>query len=279
MKLFRFAAAGAVALLAWGCLLTPGRFDASLDVRRDGRFTYRYVGEMVFVSPGSAMAELAAEDEPFKPEDQICGGGGSDEDDSDAIRDCTPEEIEEKRKEYEEGRAARLEKKKQEAEMAKAMLGGIDPSDPQTMDEFARRLQGHVGWKSVRHKANGVFDVEYELTGRLDHDFVFPMFPEIDYVFPFVKIARLQGNKVRIVAPAFVQANDALKAMGGAMQTQTGGAAAFLKKTEGTFAITTDGDVLTNNTRDGATPAPNGRVLKWTVGPLDSNKPEALLQL
>jgi hypothetical protein len=278
MKLFRIVAAGAVALLAWGCLLTPGRFESSLDLRRDGSFTYRYAGEVVFVSPGSTMSDIAAEDPPFDPDDQVCSG---DEDDPDAIRDCTPEEIAAKRKEHEEGAAARQEKKKQEAEMAKAMVGGMDPSDPKTMDEFARRLQGHAGWKSVRHKGNGVFDVQYELSARLDHDFVYPVFPEIEYIIPFVKVVRLTGNRVRIVAPAFVQAQDGgFKAMGAAMQGQgSGGAGTLLKKPEGNFTLTTDGEVLTNNTREGPARAPNGRMLKWTIGPLDSVKPEALIQL
>ncbi|QAY75412.1 hypothetical protein [Sphingosinicella sp. BN140058] len=283
MMLFRIAAAGALALLAAACLLTPGRFDAALDVRRDGSFSYRYAGEMIFVSPGSAAAAAAAEEEPFKPEDQICtGAGGDDASDAagDEARECTAEELAEKRKEYEDGRAERLAKKKQEGEIAKQMFGGMDPSDPKTMEEFARRLQGNAGWKSVRHKGNGVFDVQYELSGRLDHDFVFPVFPEVDMVIPFVKVGRLTGNRVKIVAPAFVQSADGgLKALGAAMQGQSGAAEAGLKKPEGTFTLTTDGEILTNNTREGPSRQGTGRTLEWTIGPLDTNRPEALLQL
>ncbi|TFI58646.1 hypothetical protein E2493_08345 [Sphingomonas parva] len=283
MKLVRIAAAAAVALLAWGCLLTPGRFDAALSVRRDGSFTYRYTGELVFVSPGSAAAGIASEDEPFKPEDQVCY-----ENEDDVLgdtHDCTPAEIEQKRKEYEEGRADRLAEKKKQAEMTKAMLGGIDPSDPKTMEEFARRLQGHAGWKRVQHKANGVFDVDYELSGRLDHDFVFPVFPEIDMIIPFVKVVRLSGNRIRVLAPAFVQPKEGgWQGMGSAMQGAVGaqakGAAeSWMKKPEGTFTLTTDAEILTNNTREGPARAAAGRSLTWTVGPLDASKPEALLQL
>ncbi|PSJ40809.1 hypothetical protein [Allosphingosinicella deserti] len=291
MKLFRIVAAGALALLAAACLLTPGRFDASLDVRKDGSFTYKYAGELVFVSPGSAAAAAATEEEPFDPEGQICTGAAADDSleaeadaeadaASDEPRDCTPAELAEKRKEYEAGAAERAAKKKQEAEVAKQMFGGMDPSDPKTMEEFARRLQGNAGWKSVRHKGNGVFDVQYELSGRLDHDFVFPVFPEVDMVIPFVKVGRPSGNRVRIVAPAFVQSSDGgLKALGAAMQGQAGGADAALKKPEGTFTLTTDSEILTNNTRDGPARSTTGKTLKWTVGPLDTNRPEALLQL
>lgn len=280
MKLFRIAAVGTVALLAWGCLLTPGKFDASLDLRRDGRFTYRYTGEMVFVTPGSAMADVAgSDDDKFDPDAQICSGESSDDEDAIDIRDCTPAEIEQKRKEHEEGREARVAEKKKNAEMMKAMMGGIDTADPKTMDEFGRRLQGHAGWKRVQHKGHGVFDVDYELSGRLDHDLVFPVFPDVDFVIPFVKVVRLTGNRVRVVAPAFVQSQDnSFKALGAAMQSQKGAGEALMRKPEGNFTITSDAEVLTNNTRDGPSRVATGRLLRWNVGPLDTARPEALFQ-
>jgi len=104
-------------------------------------------------------------------------------------------------------------------------------------------------------------------------------------IIPFVKVVRLSGNRVRVLAPAFVQPKEGGwqgfgTAMQGAVAPQAKGAAeTWLKKPEGTFTLTTDAEVLTNNTRDGPTRAPAGRQLKWMVGPLDAAKPEALLQL
>ena len=282
MKLVRIAAVAALALLAWGCLLTPGRFDAALSLKRDGSFTYRYTGELIFVSAGSAMAaETSSDDPPFDAEAQICHDG--DDADPGDPRECTADEIARLRKDYENGREERIAQKKREAETAKAMLGGIDPSDPKTMAEFARRLQGQAGWKRVQHKGNGVFDVDYELSGRIDHDYVFPVFPEVDLIVPFVKVVRLTGNRVRVVAPAFVQPQEGgLKGLGAAMQggvPGAGGGDSWMKKPEGTFTVTTDAEIVTNNTHDGPVRTPTGRTLKWTVGPLDTARPEALLQL
>ena len=281
MKIFRIAAAGAIALLTWGCFLSPGKFDASLDLRRNGSFRYTYAGEMILAVPG-AGGEAA--DPPFDPEGQVCTGpsdGATGADDAEDIfgesRDCTPAEIEEKRKEWEAGRAERIAGKKRDAEMARSMFGGIDPADTRTMDEFARRLQGQSGFRRIQHKGNGIFDVEYELSGRLDHDFVFPVFPDVDLVLPFVKVHRLTGNRVRIVAPAFVQQQEGFKGMGGMFAGDKPGAT--LPRPQGNFTITTDAQILTNNTQDGPTGGAAARVLKWVIGPLDNKKPEALLQL
>ncbi|HEY0625143.1 MAG TPA: hypothetical protein VGD10_00260 [Allosphingosinicella sp.] len=282
MRLFRTLAAAALGLLASGCLLTPGKFDAGLTVRKDGTFTYRYTGEIVLLTGHTMMAMASAADDKFQPEDQVCWDEAADDAEPET-RDCTDQEIEAERKKWEEGKDERAEEKKREAAMMKAMLGGIDPTDPKTMDEFAQRLQGYEGWKSVTHKGNGLFDIQYEVTGRLDHDFVYPVFPGVDYLIPFVQVTRRTGDKVRIAAPAFIEGNEgslsaatvssAMQGMGEMMKPGT------LKKPEGTFTVTTDAEILTNNTNDGPAKAGTMRVLKWVVGPLDSKKPEALLQL
>jgi hypothetical protein len=43
-----------VCALLTGCFFSPGRFVSELDIRRDGRFTYSYVGEIIFLSPPQA---------------------------------------------------------------------------------------------------------------------------------------------------------------------------------------------------------------------------------
>jgi hypothetical protein len=159
------------------------------------------------------------------------------------------------------------------------MFGGLDPADMKTMDEFARRLQGHSGFSRVQHKGKGVFDVQYALSGRLDHDFVFPVFPDVEFVIPFVKVSRLSGNRVRVTAPAFVQAQEGFKGMGTMFQGAGDKGASPAKKPEGSFTVTTDAEIVTNNTQDGPVRDPRGRTMKWVIGPLDAKKPETLLQL
>jgi hypothetical protein len=282
MKFVRIAALGALVLLS-GCLLTPGKFDAALTVRKDGSFTYHYTGEIVLMT-GQSFADLGAgpAEEAFDPATQVCTDEGMSGDLEAVARECTAAEIETKRKEWEAGKADRARDKKAEDERTRAMFGGMDVSDPKTMDDFARRLQGYEGWKRVVHKGKGVFEVDYEVSARLDHDFVFPVFPTIDFIIPFVEVNRAVGGKVRISAPAFVQGSDSsLRAFagnqGGSMGGGTGG---DLPRPQGRFTVTTDAEVLTNNTQEGPAPGAGGtRVLTWTVGPLDAKKPEALLQL
>ena len=54
--------AGALALSA--CLLTPGRFTSALDIRKDGRFSFSYSGEIRML----ALSKLAEKDAATKAE-------------------------------------------------------------------------------------------------------------------------------------------------------------------------------------------------------------------
>ena len=196
-------------------------------------------------------------------------------------RPCTAEELAQRRRDWERNMAADRSGRDREREQMKAMLGGIDPSDPATMTEFATRLQGQGGWKKVVHKGEGLFEVDYEISGRLDHDFVFPVFDRIEFIMPFVQAARLGPDRIRVTAPAFV------KPGGDWMGMSPAGAAAMMgrerrwpfREAEGTFTLVTDAEILTNNTRDGPSSEGGTRTLRWTVSPLDRARPEALLKL
>jgi hypothetical protein len=284
MKIARLAAAGATALLLWGCFLTPGRFDAALDLRRDGSFSYRYEGEVLLLTPQGAMA-MAAEAETFDPKAQRCTDAAEDAEEdaleTGADRACTPAEIETRRQEWEKRQA----EQKAQMETMRGFFGGLDPNDPATVAEFTRRLTTYQGWKRVVHKGNGLFDVLYEMKGRTDRDFVFPVFPEIDVVVPFVRISRRADGALRVDAPAFAQNEEAMSGAGlgavmAAQAASKGGTPPAYRRPEGRFTITTDGEVLTNNTENGASAGAAGaRQLRWTVGPLDKKKPEALIRL
>jgi hypothetical protein len=199
-------------------------------------------------------------------------------------RKCTAAELEEKRRNWERMRAERREREERESAAMKAMFGGIDPSDPKTMDEFARRLQGQGGWRRIVHKGSGVFEVDYQVSGRLDHDFVFPVFDGVDAIIPFVQAVQRGGGKIRVTAPAFVKPGGGdrmgMSAFGAAAMMGEGGRNPWpFKSPEGSFTLTTDGEFLTNNTRDGPTVQGASKSLRWTITPLDTAKPEALIQL
>jgi hypothetical protein len=51
MKIVRFALALAAPLLLVSCILSPGRFTSTLDIKKDRSFTFTYVGEVIVNDP------------------------------------------------------------------------------------------------------------------------------------------------------------------------------------------------------------------------------------
>ena len=102
--------------------------------------------------------------------------------------------------------------------------------------------------------------------------------PDNDFLIPFVAIRRRADGSVLVTAPAFTGGAGPLGARAGAA------AAGAMKegpvsKAQGRFTITTNGEVLTNNSEDGAAPHALGRQIRWDVGSGSTKIPEALIKL
>ena len=67
------------------------------------------------------------------------------------------------------------QRKKRDAESMKAMFGGLDPADPKAAEELAARLRRQAGWRKVTYRGDGLYEVEFAITGQLSHDFIFPV--------------------------------------------------------------------------------------------------------
>ena len=279
----RLAGAGfvvAIALVLSGCLLWPGKFASTLDLRKGGAFTYTYDGEIHLMAL-SKLAQMGnqATSEEFTPE--TCYTDEIEE------RDCTDEELAEQKTAWEEGAAERAQKKAQEAESMRAMLGGIDPADPAAADELAAKLRRQAGWKRVDHKGDGLFDVSFALTGRIDHDFQFPTMEGFPMVNVFVAVTRRADGTVRIDAPGFAPQSSGnpfqgmMAGMGGMPMPDGKGGEKMpaMPRIDGTFTITTDGEILANNTDEGPKPAANGRALGWTINARTKSAPTALVRI
>jgi hypothetical protein len=52
-----------------------------------------------------------------------------------------------------------------------------------------------------------------------------------------------------------------------------------VSKAQGRFTVITDGEILTNNSEDGASPHPIGRQVHWDVSPASNKIPETLIRL
>lgn len=263
------------ALLA-GCLLTPGKFVSQLDIRKAGTFSFTYDGEIHLLAL-SKLAQMGnAAQAEFSPE--ACY-----DDDSFEERECTEEEIAGQREAWEAAAEARAAEKAREAETTRAMFGGIDPADPAAADELAERLRRQAGWKSVEFKGDGLFEVSFAIAGRLDHDFVFPTIERFPMTNAFVQVVRREGGTVRIDAPGFtaLQGSGPLTGMmaGMAKPGGEGSDVPRLPELDGTFAVTTDGEILANNTDEGPQATAGGNALEWKVNRRTTVAPTALVRL
>ena len=269
----RFAVA-LLCLLAAGCFLLPGKFTSELTVRRDGTFAFTYQGDMHVL----ALSKLAQDemDQEAKFEPQTCYV-----DDTGDERPCKADELATQRSDWESGQEASKAKKKQDAEMARQMLGGIDPSDPRAAEELAERMRKQAGWKSVTYAGDGKYVVDFAIAGRLDHDFSFPSLERVPMLTPFVAIYRRTDGTVRIDAPAYSASASGgpvgrmMQGMGADKATPQG-----MPELDGSFAIVTDGEILANNTDDGPQAgAAATRRLAWKITPRTATAPTALIRL
>ncbi len=279
MKLRAVALAGASALMVSGCFLSPGQFTSQLELMRDGSFAYTYDGEIQMLAL-SKLAELGSKvDDEFEPE---CW-----DEDFDA-RECTSAEAAEQKREWESEAADRRAKKQREAEQMKAFLGGIDPSNPEAARELADKLSRQRGWNEVEYKGDGLFDVDFAISGELTHDFTFPTIEKFAMANSFVTVILRDEGQVRIDAPGF-----AAQGGGNPMQGMMAGMAGLagmeeagdgedgtpprIVVAEGRFSIVTDGRILANNTDEGPQAHSKGEALAWDITPRTEQAPTALI--
>ncbi|UIP06130.1 hypothetical protein LY632_10545 [Erythrobacter sp. SDW2] len=335
-KMSAVAMLGAAALILTGCMLAPGKFTSELELQRDGRFTYRYDGEIYLL----AMSQLAKASQRFGDEEnefiaQPCydeSWEGEDkveppadeapaaelfavpmaayipaepviiapdvaeeavEDYEDGYtfteRECTEEELAEQRADYDERMELRKKQAEQQAQMMNLFFGGLDPSDPESADELVKRLKRQRGWKSVEHLGNGKFQVSFELTGTMGHDFVFPTFERFPMNNFLLTAAVREPGTIRIDAPGFA-VQGAEGPMGGMMSGMLGVMQIFgdekdkagledLPELDGTFAIITNGRIMANNTDEGPADVDGMQRLEWTINPRTRTAPMALIAL
>ena len=270
-------------LLLTGCLLSPGKFASQLLLMKDGSFSYSYKGEIQMLAL-SKLAEMGAKGEDTFTATECYEDNGED------LRECTASEIAAQKAEWEANAGIRRAKREEEAAQMKMMMGGIDPSSPEAAQEFADTLARQKGWKSVVHRGDGLFDVDFSISGQLTHDFTFPTIEKMPVGTSFVTVILREDGKVRIDASGF-----AAQGAGNPMQGMMGGmmglaqmdadknagedGAPKLVLPEGTFTIVTNGSILANNTDEGPAASAAGQVLRWDITPRTERAPTALIDL
>jgi len=286
------AVAGAAMLLT-GCLWGPGKFASDLALKKDGSFTLEYRGEIVLQLPpeenrgaffapwndkmATCYKDGRAVSNPFATMVESPPASASPTTKSGPqARPCTGAEIAKLKAEHEQrAKDASARSRKQKEEMARAFgLPGVDDASSR---EFAAKLMKYEGWRSVVYRGEGVFEVDYRFSGRATQDFLFPALPDNDLLIPFIAIRRRSDGTVLVTAPAMTGANGPLGIRAGT--AMYGGEGMPASRAQGRFAISTDGEILTNNSEDGAVARQDGRQLVWMVGPSSKKIPEALIRL
>ncbi len=282
----RFAAAlvaSAGALLLSACLILPGKFAATLDLRKDGHFTYTYKGDIVVLGL-TRMAEMAMAQKAkatFTPSPCY-------KDDGETERACTAAETAAQKKDWEAEQVAKAAKDARDHEMIVKVLGGVDPNDPKSAAEIAARLSGQAGFKRVAYLGNGRYDVDYAISGVLTYDYAFPTIERMPQVVPFIVLNKRANGEVRIDSPLMQQAAMAMPGgnaaqvfaqMYGGKDGKPVGAMKDFPVVDGHFTLTTDGVVLSNNTEHGAKTVPGGKQLDWDINFFTAISPMALVGL
>jgi hypothetical protein len=301
-NIVRAVGVAVAALSLSGCFLVPGKFVADVDIRKVGDFNVAYKGEVLFQMPDDMFGGKSAA-KPWNDAFATCYASGrtstdefataemraSSADDSSAHADedadqrevvCTAKQIAAMRAEYNETKKAAADKQAKEADNV-AQLFGFAGAGDEANQKFAATLMKYEGWKSVIYRGKGVFDVDYRYAGKLTHDFIFPIFPKTDIIIPFVMIRKRADGAIAVSAPGLV--GGGMKAL--ASRAKSLGQAVGSKdmpeapSTQGVLTITTDGEVLSNNTEDGPATVPTGKALKWEVSPVTERLPEALIKV
>ncbi|MET0249449.1 MAG: hypothetical protein ABW164_06940 [Sphingobium sp.] len=241
--MFRAAALLAVIGLLSACLVTPGKFTSTLDIRADGRFSFTYVGEVIASDADGAKAGKTP------PLDDGAVPGQESAYLSSALL-------------------------WEEAGATENAFDANGAPDEKRMHAIAEALRKEKGFRAARYVGDRRFEIDYAISGRLDHGFVFPFNLDAQIVLPFVAVELRGQDRVRVRAPGFSNGMD--HSQGVAMGGMDADAAARL---DGSFTLTTDAEIISQNEEDGVSDGPDGRTIRWRVTSLTSDAPAATLKL
>ena len=304
MKILRTLSVLAASTMLSGCFLVPGKFGADVDIRKAGDFTVAYKGEIVFQMPDDFMGSKVKPkpwddafatcyasgrtmtDEYASAETHESAIKGSEEGSIDGQDDdsrevaCSAKQVAELRKTYEKDKAEAAAKMADDSDKMAQMFGFSGSSD-EANHKFAAALMKYDGWKNVTYRGKGKFDVDYRYSGKLTHDYVFPIFPKMDMIFPFIMVRKRADGAVMVTAPSLI--GGGMKALAGRakMLGDLSGSKDIPQspQTQGLFTVTTDGEILSNNSEDGPSADPKGKKVVWDVNPMTDRLPEVFIKI
>jgi len=229
------------------CLFTPGKFDSTLTIHKDRTFTFTYKGEVVAIDLkglGDGMGDMKV----------------TPHEDGDDKTEAKPEDGDAPEKTPAETAAEEARKKA--------------AKDAEYRD-LAVQLAKEAGYRSVEYRGDGLFYVDYAISGTLTHNFVYPFNEDAAMVFPWVAIELRGKDNVRVKAPGYAKQDTSQMGMGMPLGDQGEGAS----KLSGTFTLTTDAQVISQNNEEGAETVGSNTVITWKVSPRTKDAPMAVLKV
>lgn len=244
---FRAAAVVMIApLLLTACLFTPGKFVSSLTINKDRSFTYTYKGEVIAIDPDSMDGMAGSGDEVTNEVIDL---------DADANATVVADDS----LKPEDHAAAKAEKK---------------ANRDKQFRELAAQLVKEPGYSKVEYLGDGKFLVDYSISGVLTHNFVYPFNQDSGLIFPWIAIELRGKDTVRVKAPGFAKQDMSGMGMAGA---GSGGAADGTAS--GSFTLTTDAEIVSQNNEEGGAKAGGKTVITWNVTPITKDAPMAVLRV
>ncbi len=234
-------------LLLWGCVVTPGKFVSTLDIRADRSFTFTYQGEVWAIDMGEQLGK------------GLSGSSDDAEEISDETATLKPAKIA-----YQNDDDATTKAEKAAEDAAKKA------ETERKRRAIAESLRKEAGYRKVDYLGDGKFVIDYSITGKLTHNFIYPFNADAEILFPFVAIELRGRDAIRVKAPAFA-ASSSSKGMPGPE--------GMGEKLDGVFTLTTDAEIVSQNTEEGASPGTRGKSITWKANPTTKDAPMAVLRV
>lgn len=178
MKISRIVMALAAPFLLAGCILAPGRFTSSLDIRADRGFTFAYQGEVIAHDPGGDMTNAMQGMAGAMAQGMATASG--------------PAGADEGQKPLNKKAAAAPAKKPAETPESRAKREAV-----------AVALMKEEGFRSARYIGDGKFAVDYSISGKLDRSFVFPFNSDAGSAIPWLAVEVRKDGTARVKAAGF----------------------------------------------------------------------------
>lgn len=237
-------------LILVGCAFSPGKFVSSLTILADRSFTFSYQGEVIAVDLAGEMAKGMGD--AFKD---------ADKDDDDP-----------------QGNSMSYQKTSWQAGDSDVLDNATDDAASDAEDKAKKEakfkaigeaLTREAGYRSVAYKGDGVFVIDYQISGKLTHGFMWPYNLDAEVIFPFVVLELRGKDAVRVKAPAFGDNDSPMKGKGADSKS----------KLDGTFTLVTDGEIVSQNNEDGAKSAGGRKTVTWKATPLSKDAPMAVVRV